>query len=333
MSPLKMMLFFCLFGAVLLAAVPNMAWLLSWCTAKCFGHTVRYAPFGWTALAIVLAFWLLMFYGTFIGRWRVRTTELEYSHPDIPEAFDGFRIVHISDLHLSTFDDNPKKLQHFVDVINVQRPDLICFTGDLVTIGRQEAEPYTETLKGLKATYGVASVLGNHDFLIYERSFHSQAERTEAVEQLAAYEREELGWKLLRNESTTITAPDSSKITILGVDNKNCSNQGFKTIDRGDLAKAMQGTDGFRILLSHDPSHWTAEVVPDTDIPLTLSGHTHAAQIRIFGWTPAKVSFIETDGRYDQEAQTLYINIGLGCTAPIRIGANPEVTVMTLAAR
>ncbi|MBR5585962.1 MAG: metallophosphoesterase, partial [Alistipes sp.] len=90
------------------------------------------------------------------------------------------------------------------------------------------------------------------------------------------------------------------------------------------------GTDGFRILLSHDPSHWKAEVVPDTDIPLTLSGHTHNAQIRIFGWTPATFSFKEVAGRYDCGEQTLYINVGLGCTAPFRIGVNPEVTVITL---
>ena len=95
----------------------------------------------------------------------------------------------------------------------------------------------------------------------------------------------------------------------------------------------MEGTDGFRVLLSHDPSHWTSEVVPDTDIQLTLSGHTHAAQIRIFGWTPATVSFVETDGRYDREGQTLYINIGLGCTVPFRIGARPEITVITLKAQ
>ena len=92
----------------------------------------------------------------------------------------------------------------------------------------------------------------------------------------------------------------------------------------------MDGTDGFRILLSHDPSHWKAEVVPDTDIPLTLSGHTHNAQIKIFGWTPATFSFKEVAGRYDRDGQTLYINVGLGCTAPFRIGVNPEVTLITL---
>lgn len=114
------------------------------------------------------------------------------------------------------------------------------------------------------------------------------------------------------------------------MDNANFSNQGFRTIHKGDLNKAMEGTDGFRVLLSHDPSHWSAEVIPNTDIPLTLSGHTHSAQIRLFGWTPAKWSFKETAGRYDRDGQTLYVNVGLGCTVPIRLGVNPEVTVITL---
>ena len=119
-------------------------------------------------------------------------------------------------------------------------------------------------------------------------------------------------------------------MTILGVDNKSCTNQGFRSINTGDLAAAMEGTDGFRILLSHDPTHWAAEVVPQTDIPLTLSGHTHAAQIKLFGFTPASWAFEHTHGLYEQNGQTLYINIGLGCTAPFRLGASPEITVITL---
>jgi predicted MPP superfamily phosphohydrolase len=275
-----------------------------------------------------------MAYGYFVGRWKVESTYVEFAHKDIPKAFDGFRIVHISDLHLSTFDDDRERFMTFIDEINRHNPDLICFTGDMVTIGRSEAEPYTDMLKQLKAKHGVLSVLGNHDFMIY--GFDKNKDSEAAVLELAAYQEEVLGWNLLRNESAVITAEDGSTITFIGVDNSNFSNQGFKTINRGDLAKAMEGTEGFRILLSHDPSHWSAEVLPDTDIPLTLSGHTHNAQVKILGWTPASVSFKETAGRYEHkdsdngEVQTLYINIGLGCTAPFRIGANPEITLITL---
>jgi predicted MPP superfamily phosphohydrolase len=197
----------------------------------------------------------------------------------------------------------------------------------MVTIGKSEAEPYTEILEKISATHGVLSVLGNHDFMIYGLN---QDNRENAVQDLAEYQENILGWKLLRNENVVIESEDGSKITFVGVDNANFGNQGFPTIHQGDLKKALEGTDGFRILLSHDPSHWKAEVLSETDIPLTLSGHTHSAQIKILGWTPAKWSFDEIAGRYDNGDQTLYINVGLGCTAPFRLGVNPEVTVITL---
>ena len=331
MSMSKMLLVFMLVLSLLIALVPHLIWLIFWLIARCTNHSISYAPFGWTAVGLVVLFWITMAYGYYIGRWRAAVVDVTYTHRGLPQAFDGFKIVQISDLHLSTFDDNPKQLERFVDSINAQQPDLICFTGDLVTIGRQEAEPYAAALRRLHARHGVVSVLGNHDFLIYEPTLaRDSAARMRAVEALVEFQRNTLGWTLLRDEHIRISADDGSFITILGVDNKNCSNQGFKTVDMGNLPKAMEGTEGFRILLSHDPSHWVAEVLPDTDIPLTLSGHTHAAQIRLFGWTPAAVTFLHTDGRYDEGGQTLYVNVGLGCTAPFRFGANPEITVITL---
>ena len=323
-----MMIFFCLTGSLLLAILPHLLWFIGWIGCKIAGYSLPYKHFGISSIILVSVFLSIMAYGYFIGRWNVRSVELEYAHADIPEAFDGFKIVHISDLHLSTFDDNRERFTGFIDEINRHSPDLVCFTGDMVTIGRSEAEPYTEILKGIRSKNGVLSVLGNHDFMIY--GFNQNLDRDAAVEDLERYQEEILEWNLLRNESAVIEAEDGSKITFIGVDNANFSNQGFHTIHRGDLKKAIEGTEGFRILLSHDPSHWRAEVIPDTEIPLTLSGHTHSAQIKIFGWTPAKWSFKEIAGRYDQDGQTLYINVGLGCTAPIRIGVNPEVSVITL---
>lgn len=314
---------------VVLAVIPHILWLLSWLVGKCFHGAVPYAPFGWTALALVLLLWSIILLGCFVGRWQLKTTRLEYAHADVPPAFDGYKIVHISDLHLSTFDDNPKQLQRFVDSINALEPDLICFTGDLVTIGVAEAEPYTSVLRQLQAKDGIVSVLGNHDFLIYNRNLPNESSRQQAVEALAHYQREQLGWHLLRNESLAIERNDE-KLTIVGVDNLNGKGQGFSTINCGDLSKAMAGTDGFRILLTHDPSHWRAEVLPDTDIPLTLSGHTHSAQVRLFGWTPASWMFSESWGRYEQNGQTLYVNAGLGCTAPVRVNCPAEITLITL---
>ena len=323
-----MLIILCIIAGLILALIPHILWFVGWIGCKIAGVGLPYRYFGIAALIIVILFWSALAYGYFWGRWKVESVALEYTHKDIPDAFDGFKIIHISDLHLSTFDDSPKRLNTFIEEINRHCPDIVCFTGDMVTVGRSEAEPYTDILKKISATHGVLSVLGNHDFMIY--GFKRNSNREMAVKELAEYQESVLGWNLLRNENTVVEAEDSSKITFLGVDNANFNNQGFPTIHRGDLKKAMEGTDGFRILLTHDPSHWKAEVLPETDIPLTLSGHTHSAQIKIFGWTPAKWSFNEISGRYDSGNQTLYINVGLGCTAPFRIGVNPEVTIITL---
>ena len=323
-----MLIILCIIAGLILALIPHILWFVGWIGCKIAGVGLPYRYFGIAALIIVILFWSALAYGYFWGRWKVESVALEYTHKDIPEAFNGFKIIHISDLHLSTFDDSPERLDTFIEEINQNCPDIVCFTGDMVTVGRSEAEPYTDILKKISATRGVLSVLGNHDFMIYV--FKRNSNREMAVKELAEYQESVLGWNLLRNENAVVEAEDSSKITFLGVDNANFNNQGFPTIHRGDLKKAMEGTDGFRILLTHDPSHWKAEVLPETDIPLTLSGHTHSAQIKIFGWTPAKWSFNEISGRYDSGNQTLYINVGLGCTAPFRIGVNPEVTIITL---
>ena len=323
-----MLVTLCIIAGLILALIPNILWLVGWVGCRIAGVSLPYSYFGFATLAIVIMFWGTLAYGYFIGRWNVESVAVEYAHKDIPKAFDGFKIVHISDLHLSTFDDSHERFETFIEEINRHSPDLVCFTGDMVTVGRSEAEPYTEILRKISAKHGVLSVLGNHDFMIY--GFNPDGDREKAVLDLADYQEDVLGWNLLRNENVVIEGKDGSKLTVLGVDNANFSNQGFRTIHRGDLKKAMEGTDGFRILLSHDPSHWSAEVVPETDIPLTLSGHTHSAQIKILGWSPAKWSFKEIAGRYDNGDQTLYINVGLGCTAPFRLGVNPEVTVITL---
>lgn len=315
--------------AVVSALLPHIVWLVMWMAGKVFRFSVNYAPYGWTAFGLAALVSALMAYGFFIGRWQVQRVEWTYENADIPASFDGLKIVHISDLHLSTFEDNPRQLDRFVELINAANPDLICFTGDLVSLRIEELTPYINTLRKLKANYGVCSVLGNHDFFLYSSQYRTDREKVAAVERLAELQRTQLGWHLLRNDSYAITR-GMDTLTIVGVDNSNCSNQGFRTIHRGDLPKALQGVNGFCILLSHDPSHWTAEVLPNTDIPLTLSGHTHSAQIRLFGWTPASWAFRETHGRYDQQNQTLYVNIGLGCTVPVRLGANPEITVITL---
>ena len=295
-----------------------------------------------------------MLYGYWLGRKQLRVTETTYSSPQIPTAFNGYKIVHISDLHLSSFADSHAFLQRIIDTINVQQADLICFTGDFVGFGVEEAIPFTNTLRQMHAKDGIMSVLGNHDFALYHHGL-TDAEKVEKVNQLTAYQRDTLGWQLLRNQSYIIQR-DSAYLQIIGVDNTSCKGQGFQTISRGNLKAALQFRgrptgycleakgNGLQILLTHDPSHWRGEVVPTTDIPLTLSGHTHAGQVRLFGYPLSSLMFNESEGWYHttlnnatqsyttlhHTTQSLHINTGLGCTLPVRIGIPAEITVITL---
>ena len=293
-----------------------------------------FAPFAYTGLALVLIFCGTMLYGYWFGRKQLRVTETTYTSTQVPAAFNDYKIVHISDLHLSSFADSPAFLQRIIDTINAQQPNLICFTGDFVGFGVEEAIPFTQTLRQLHAKDGIMSVLGNHDFALYHHGM-TEAEKEEKVNQLTAYQRDTLGWQLLRNQSYFIQR-DSAYLQIIGVDNTSCQGQGFQTISRGDLMKAIRllgdeaKGDGLQILLSHDPSHWRGEVVPKTDIPLTLSGHTHAGQVRLFGYPLSSLMFTESEGWYHNVGQALYINTGLGCTLPVRLGVPPEITVITL---
>ena len=275
-----------------------------------------------------------MLYGYVFGRKQLRVTETTYTSPQVPAAFNGYKIVHISDLHLSSFSDSPAFLQRIIDTINAQQPDLICFTGDFVGFGVEEAIPFTHILRQLHTKDGIMSVLGNHDFALYHHGL-TDADKEGKVNQLTTYQRDTLGWQLLRNQSYLIHR-DSAYLQIIGVDNTSCKGQGFQTISRGDLMKAIRQLgdeakgNGLQILLTHDPSHWRGEVVPTTDIPLTLSGHTHAGQVHLFGYPMSSLMFTESEGWYHMNNQSLHINTGLGCTLPVRIGVPPEITVITL---
>lgn len=316
---------FVLVISIILLLIPSLLWIVSWAVGKCLHISISYAPFGWTAAGIILLSWLILLYGFLVGRFRLEIKNFDLANKEVTAAMDGYKIVHISDLHLSTFDDRPRALQRFVDSINAQKPDLICFTGDLVTVGVKEAEPYTEILRQLKATDGVVSVLGNHDFLLYRRDFSSETERAKEVERLTQYERDVLGWHLLRNENLVLP----NHLTIVGVDNSSCGDDGFRTICAADLPKALAGTETPRIVLTHDPTHWRHEIIGH-DVFLTLSGHTHSGQVRLFGKPLSGISFKESAGWFHEGEQSLYINSGLGCTLPVRLNCPAEITVITL---
>ena len=335
-----MFISFLIFCTIVLLLCPTLVWLLCWIIARLCHHSLPFAPFAYTGLALVVIFMCTMLYGYWFGRKQLRITETTYTSPQIPAAFNNYKIVHISDLHLSSFADSPDFLQRIIDSINAQQPDLICFTGDFVGFGVEEAIPFTHILRQLHAKDGIMSVLGNHDFALYHHGL-TDAEKEEKVNQLTAYQRDTLGWQLLRNQSYLILR-DSAYLQIIGVDNTSCKGQGFQTISKGDLNAALQfrgrptgycleaKSNGLQILLSHDPSHWRGEVISKTDIPLTLSGHTHAGQVRLFGYPLSALMFTDSEGWYYNEGQSLHINTGLGCTLPVRIGVPAEITVITL---
>ena len=321
------MVLFALVVSLFWLLVPQMVWALCWLVGRLSHVHVAWRPFAWGSVLLLAAWWSAYAYGHWVGRFRWEVKEWSYNDRRVPEAFRGYRIVHISDCHLDGWLNEKKRLMQVVSDINALKPDLICFTGDLVSRDYTELEPLLPILKQLLAKDGVVSIMGNHDYDPYESHLPAR-ERQQKVERLQEMERDELGWRLLLNEHL-IVHRGADSMAVIGVENQSCG--AHRIIRRGRLAEAMAGTEGlFSILMSHDPSHWRAEVVGQTSIPLTLSGHTHAMQMRLMGFTPSKWIYPECDGRYDEGSQTLYVNIGLGGTLPMRIGARPEITLLTL---
>ncbi len=271
---------------------------------------------------------LVMAYGAWIGRERPQLKEVELRLESLPESFDGYRLVQISDIHARSYANRQKSLQRIVGIINSQNPDLIAFTGDIITLDASELGSIKEILKELKAKDGIVAVVGNHDYGIYSDPSHKRP----SGEILSDVIKEEktMGWNVLMDENIKISRNQDS-IAVVGVQNTSPSRH-FPS--KGNLNKASEGTEGvFRILLTHDPMHWEVEIL-GKDYPLTLSGHTHAMQFSLLGWCPSRYIFKQYRGLYTEGQQHLYVNIGLGETIlPFRIGTRPEITLITLRTR
>ena len=271
-----------------------------------------------------------LLYGMFRGKYNFKVLTYELEYDDLPEAFEGFKITQISDIHSGSF-DNPKKVQYGVDLVNAQGSDVVFFTGDLVNNKAEEILPWIETFKKINAKHGVYSVLGNHDYGDYMRWESPEAKKKNMQELEKA--QKQMGWDLLLNQSRFIEK-DGQRIAVIGVENWG---SGFKQV--GDLNKALADVSekDFKILMSHDPSHWEAEVLPHPfKIHLTLSGHTHGMQFGIeipgwIKWSPVKWRYKQWAGVYQESDQRLNVNRGFGYLAyPGRVGIWPEVTVITL---
>ena len=285
------------------------------------------------AIASVLAgifIFINMWRGVLVTRYDYNIEEVTLQFDNLPDNFDGYRITQFSDLHVGSYASDTSYVAEIVNVINKLQSDVIFFTGDLVNRQTDEAEPFVEVLSRLQAHDGVFSILGNHDYGDYMEwpSPETKAENNRYMARLQA----QMGWSLMNNCDTVITRGNQS-ITIIGVE--NWGEPPFSQY--GDLVKAHSelNDSNFKILLSHNPKHWRSEVLPSTNIDLTLSGHTHAMQIMVnfFGIkiSPSAWIYPEWAGTYCENKQILYVNIGIGEVAmPMRIGATPEITVLTL---
>ena len=271
-----------------------------------------------------------LLYGMYRGKYNYKVLSYKLEFEDLPDAFDGFKITQISDIHSGSF-DNQTKVQYGVDLVNQQKSDLVLFTGDLVNNRADEIKPWIKIFNKIKAEFGVFSILGNHDYGDYMRWESPAAKRKNMEDLYDAHN--EMGWDLLLNESRFIEK-DGERLAIIGLENWG---SGFKKA--GDLNKALNKVSekDFKILLTHDPSHWEAQVIPHPfKIHLTLSGHTHGMQFGIeipgiFKWSPAKWRYKQWAGVYAENKQYLNVNRGFGYLAyPGRVGMWPEVSVITL---
>ena len=272
-----------------------------------------------------------LLFGMVRGKYNYKVLKYTLEFEDLPEAFDGFTLAQISDIHSGSF-DNPEKVAYGVDLVNQQQADVILFTGDIVNNKTDELYPYQSIFTKLSAPMGVYSILGNHDYGDYT-DWENDAAKRQNLEDLKRTQKE-MGFRLLLNESVTLEK-GSDKISLVGVENWGAGR--FKKA--GDLEKALsqvEATD-FKILMSHDPSHWEAQVLPHPfPIHLTLSGHTHGMQFGIdipgvIKWSPIQWRYKQWAGIYDREKQYLNVNRGFGYLAyPGRVGMWPEISLITL---
>ena len=302
---------------------------LDFCVKKLFKIRLN-KIFNFIGVICAVSVVLSMIYGYAVTARTPVVNEVVIESDKLPDSFDGYRIVQISDFHLGTFGNDTVFAGKVVDEINSTSPDLILFTGDLVNSLAKEAFPFKLVISELVAKNGVFSVLGNHDYGDY---YHWKTDEDKRMNLNSLMElQSECGWHLLLNESRIIHLNGDS-IALVGVE-----NWGEPPFPRyGDLTKAYTDLNDstYKILMSHNPVHWRAEVLNNTNIDLMLAGHTHAMQfvIDLFGhkWSPAKYRYREWGGLYENDGQLLYVNQGLGEVGiPLRVGANPEITLIIL---
>lgn len=326
---------------VIFLLVDDLRRLLQWGGGRLFYQYVEGEPFkaagisrsvfmSWLGLAIGGSLMTVMMVG-FSNKYRYQLKKIKLRFPNLPDAFRGMKVLHISDIHSGSFTDK-SAVAHGVEMIMKQQADIILFTGDLVNDQAVEMKEYSAMFSRLQAPMGVYSILGNHDYGDYKR-WSSPEEKVQNLEKLKQVQAN-MGWRLLMNEHVVLEK-QGQQIALLGIENWGAKANFPKY---GKLHEAYAGTEAypFKILMSHDPSHWDAQVIPEyKDIDLTLSGHTHGMQFGVelpgFKWSPVQYVYKQWAGLYEQDKQKLYINRGFGFLGyPGRVGILPEITVIEL---
>lgn len=287
-------------------------------------NALKKVAFGLAALGF-----LTYAYGVMLGRFNMSAKQITVENKNLPQNFDGYKILQISDFHLGCFYGNEEKVSKWVDMMNAENPDMICFTGDIVSILGDEMASHVDALKRLKAKDGKFAILGNHDYGDYHK-WASVSQRNANLAKTQNYIRK-AGFDLLLNENRTVYKNGES-ISIVGVE--NWGQPPFPQYC--DLKKAETGvSSSTRILLSHDPDFWEYQLEGNTDYFLTLSGHTHAMQfgIEIGDWevSPSSLKYPYWHGLYEKNGRQIVVSRGIGCAGmPVRVGMSPEYVVITL---
>ena len=336
-------LFLAKLTAIIFFLADDIRRLIQWTAGKLFfsnteGETMnstegngisRSVFLSWLGLGVGTTLFGSLLYG-FRNKYNYQVNRIKLSYQNLPAGFKGFKMVHISDIHSGSLHDKKAVMHGMQEILN-EKADIILFTGDLVNDMATEVNGLKKVLSKLSAPMGVFSILGNHDYGDYVQwpiKGTSKEQNLEDVKQMHA----DMGWRLLMNEHVELER-NSDKIALLGIENWSAKSRFPK---HGKMNEAYKGTEAypFKILLSHDPSHWHAEVIPEyKDIDLMLSGHTHGMQFGMeipgFKWSPVQYMYKQWAGLYENEKQKLYVNRGFGFIGyPGRVGILPEITVI-----
>ena len=277
-------------------------------------------------LICVPVIWYVVLYGSFIGFNKVEVNRQTFASPDLPKAFDGYKVVLFSDAHVGSYTArNEHVLKKAIDNINAQHPDMIVYTGDIQNTQPQDIYRHMDVLSSLKAKDGIYTILGNHDYGDYICG--NTARKVANMRETMSLEKQ-MGWTLLMNEHRYIDR-GKSHIIIAGMEN---DGDGIRFPQKGDIKKTLKGVDDddFVLMLEHDPSSWRRKIIPDGRAQLTLSGHTHKMQFALFDWCPMSLTGKEVNGWYTEDEQSLFVTAGLGGLIPFRFGVPGEIVVITL---